>query len=191
MILLSFLRCVYNASFEVQEVKNSIMGKTINSRSKGKRGEREVINKILQPIVIKEYCKRGLKAPLIARNLQQSDKGGYDIIGLSWLAIEVKFVEKENIPSWWAQTLNQCGKGQIPILLYRKSRAKWRAVTRGFLPSFDGNGKTKVFAMPVDVAIEPFKRWLSYEIGRRLDHEKVVRQEKKELVAQFEAKHEV
>ena len=62
---------------------------------------------------------------LLQRNTLQSDRGGYDIVGLEDFAIEVKRVEKLNIKKWWEQTLRQTRPGQIPVLFYRQSYKPW------------------------------------------------------------------
>src|SRR5438045_4158293 len=73
------------------------------SRNKGKRAERQVID-LLQPIVDHCYKEAGLKPLLLQRNTVQSDQGGFDIIGLEWLALEVKHQEILNVDAWWQQT---------------------------------------------------------------------------------------
>jgi hypothetical protein len=95
------------------------------SIQKGKRGEREVV-KLLQPIIDRVYSSRGIEAPQLERNLMQSHKGGYDLVGMDWLALEVKYQENEQLDKWWEQTLRQAGIDQQPILIYRKAHAKWR-----------------------------------------------------------------
>lgn len=90
------------------------------SREKGKRGEREVVH-ILQAVVNEVY---GEKAPRIQRNTLQSDKGGYDLVGLEDFAIEVKRHEKLNVKAWWKQTLRQA-KGKFPVLFYRQNSVPW------------------------------------------------------------------
>ena len=69
------------------------------SRNKGKRGEREVV-KLLQPVVNEVYESLGLEPPLLERNLMQSHKGGCDLAGLDWLALEVKYQEQQQMTSW-------------------------------------------------------------------------------------------
>lgn len=95
------------------------------SRNKGQRGEREVV-KLLQPIVDKVYGSLGLTPPVLERNLMQSHKGGFDIAGLHWMALEVKYQETLNVGMWWNQTLAQANvdingnplrKGQPPVPL--------------------------------------------------------------------------
>ena len=78
------------------------------ARSKGQRGEREIVA-LLQAVVNEVYTAynrkvistteselvqyRTLEVPLLQRNTIQSDRGGYDIVGLDWLAPEVKVPE--------------------------------------------------------------------------------------------------
>lgn len=76
------------------------------SRNKGQRGEREVV-KLLQPIINRVYGSRAVEPPQLERNLMQSHKGGFDIVGLEWMALEVKYQESANLNGWWKQTLDQ------------------------------------------------------------------------------------
>lgn len=96
------------------------------SRDKGKLGEREVI-KLLQPVITQVYEAMDMEAPLLQRNLMQSDRGGFDIVGLEWMALEVKRREQLGIAEWWAQTLRQAGSDKEPVLLYRRNNERWRA----------------------------------------------------------------
>ena len=106
----------------------------INIRTKGASAEREVI-KILQPIVDDVRTVLGLETVKLQRNALQSDSGGYDIVGIDWLALEVKRCETLSINAWWAQTVRQTGKGQTGVLIYRQSRQKWKVMLNGVLPS--------------------------------------------------------
>ena len=91
------------------------------SREKGKRGEREVA-RIIQDVVNYVF---GENAPRIQRNTLQSDKGGFDLVGLEDFAIEVKRHEKLNVKAWWKQTVRQAGKDKIPVLFYRQNNTPW------------------------------------------------------------------
>lgn len=98
------------------------------SREKGKKGEREVIG-ILQPIVSDVYSALGFseeETPRLQRNTLQSDGGGFDVVGLHWMALEVKLVEQQNVEAWWRQTLAQCGQRQTPVLFYRRNKVEWK-----------------------------------------------------------------
>lgn len=104
------------------------------SLNKGKNGEREVV-KLLQPIVDRVYAEFEVEQPVyLQRNTLQSDRGGFDIVGLPWLAIEVKFQEQLNVNTWWKQTERQAGEGQLPILIYRQSRKPWKVMTLVHMP---------------------------------------------------------
>lgn len=94
------------------------------SREKGKRGEREVA-KIIQKVVDEIY---GENAPRIQRNTLQSDKGGFDLVGLEDFAIEVKRHEKLNLKSWWRQTVKQAGEDKFPVLFYRQNNVPWNVM---------------------------------------------------------------
>lgn len=105
---------------------------TINSRSKGQRGEREVI-RILQPIIDRVYTGKGKEPPQLERNLMQWAKGGYDLNNDFGMAIEVKYQEKDYDPAWWRQTVRQAGE-RLPVLFFRRNRVKWKVQTLGSIP---------------------------------------------------------
>lgn len=96
----------------------------MNSRDKGKRGEREIV-KLLDEVLERVY---GEGKPLIQRNTLQSHQGGYDIIGIDWLAIEVKFQEKDFDKKWWEQCVRQAGESQQPTLFFRRTRQPWKVM---------------------------------------------------------------
>lgn len=143
----------------------------INSRSKGKRGEREAINKVMQPIVDKVYKRYGVPAPTLSRNLQQWDAGGYDVVGLDWLATEIKFCETFQLKKWWEQTLRQTKRGQVPLLLYKKNRKKFKAMTWGMMPSFTPTSRVEVLKLPVILELTEFDYWFENEIDSRLRYD--------------------
>ncbi len=105
------------------------------SRTKGKRAEREVIN-VMQPRVdhVYESLRRDYawfveETPLLQRNTLQSDRGGVDIAGLHWLALEVKHHAKVagKMNAWWKQCQEQKKKGQLAVLIYKGNNTPWRA----------------------------------------------------------------
>lgn len=99
------------------------------SLNKGKAGEREVI-KLLQPIINRVYSEFEMEEQVrLQRNTLQSDQGGFDIVGIDWLALEVKRQEQLNINAWWIQCLQQAKLGQHPVLFFRQSRQQWRVMT--------------------------------------------------------------
>lgn len=107
------------------------------SRNKGQRGEREaaaLLMKWAAEVVgmLREY---GYEVPDVelVRNLNQArvgSDGSYDLVGLDWLALEVKRQEALNVNAWWDQTVRQCGEGQVPLLMYRQNNQRWRFMTK-------------------------------------------------------------
>lgn len=128
--------------------------KMINSRSKGIRGERAIID-ALQPIVDTVYASLALDAPLLQRNTLQSDRGGYDVIGLEWLAIEVKNCATLALETWWTQCERQARGDQTPVLFYKATRGKWRV--RMLTTLYCGNQPLP--GVLVDIAFEAFLEW--------------------------------
>lgn len=83
----------------------------INSREKGKRGERMVA------ALLKQY---GYDAH---RGVQY--KGGPDspdVVGLPHIHIEVKFVENLRLQQAYEQSFRDAGEGEIPIVIHKKNR---------------------------------------------------------------------
>ena len=85
-----------------------------SSKNKGANAEREVAAIILAATGVE-----------VKRNLEQTRGGGYDLVGIDWLAIEVKRQEKLALPAWWRQTLAQSEPDKIPCLVYRQNRKAW------------------------------------------------------------------
>lgn len=123
--------------------------------NKGKNGEREVV-KLLQPIVDRVYSSLGMEVPNLLRNQMQSAVGGYDIVGLDWLALEVKRQETLNLNAWWKQVNKAAREGQEPVVIFRQNHKKWRVLMYVWLHT-GGTGHTKVRA---EVAIDDWLAWL-------------------------------
>ncbi len=102
----------------------------INVRQKGQRAERDAI-KLLQPVIDRVYCLYGYEPPFLERNQQQTNRGGYDIIGLEWIALEIKHQEKLQVEQWWQQALRQTKNGQTTVLMYKRNNVSWRVRLRG------------------------------------------------------------
>lgn len=86
----------------------------INSRAKGAKGERELANKL------KEYgykCRRGQ---------QFSGLEGEDVVGLDYIHIECKRVEKLNIDKALKQSKRDAKDNQMPAVFHRKNGEKWK-----------------------------------------------------------------
>ena len=136
------------------------------AQSKGARGEREIVQ-LLQPVVTRIYSEAGLEVPDLQRNTIQSDKGGYDIVGLNWLAIEVKRCETLNLNSWTEQCLRQAKSGQTPVLFFKQNHQKWRVMMHSILVT-GGASNLKVWG---EIKMDDFVLYFSY----RLQH--IVQQE--------------
>ena len=87
----------------------------MNSRDKGKRGELEAAH------LLKEYGYE-------ARRGQQFSgaNGDPDVVGLPDIHIEVKRVEKLNIDEALEQAIRDKRESEIPIVMHRKNRTKWK-----------------------------------------------------------------
>ena len=88
---------------------------SVNSREKGKRGERYVAD------FFKEH---GYDAH---RSAQFCGKTGQaaDVIGVNGVHLEVKFQEKMCLYDWMAQAVRDSeaeGKGNIPVVIHKQSR---------------------------------------------------------------------
>lgn len=137
------------------------------SRNKGKRGEREVIV-MLQPVVSQVYEAFGIEAPRLQRNQLQSDGGGFDIVGLDWMALEVKLQEKEAVEAWWRQTLAQCGQRQTPVLWYRRNNVEWKVRT---LVTMQAGGQW--LTMPATMSVADWLRWFRARLVEELGNEEL------------------
>ena len=90
------------------------------SKQKGKRGERKIVG-ILQKVIYSVYPMDSKPtAPFLERNQNQSNEGGTDIVGIPWLAIEVKNAKVLQIDKWWEQTLAQAVDKQTPVLFFKR-----------------------------------------------------------------------
>lgn len=86
----------------------------INSRAKGAKGERELANKL------KEYGYNG------RRGQQFSGLEGEDVVGLDYIHIECKRVEKLNIDEALKQSKRDAKNNQMPVVFHRKNGEKWK-----------------------------------------------------------------
>lgn len=134
------------------------------SKQKGKRGEREAV-KLLQPILSMVCEELGIEEVKLFRNQNQSFEGGYDIDGLGWLALEVKRCETLQVKKWWEQTVGQAGEGQEPLLVYRKSRMKWRAMMWGWV---DIKHLEQGLRVPIDIDVESLLEWFEKRVRNEL-----------------------
>lgn len=93
----------------------------MNSKSKGKRGELELVEKLRHCGYANarrsaQYCGKTGDAP--------------DITGVDGLHIECKRQEQVRDEVWLAQAYNDARKGDIPIVMYRRNGEKWKVCLR-------------------------------------------------------------
>ena len=100
------------------------------ARNKGKRGEREIADRFIEIMqkVEKELWVKGYSED-VKRNTLQSDRGGFDLVGIPGLAIEIKRCETLNLGSWWKQCQAQAKHALMPVLFYRQNRQLWKVRT--------------------------------------------------------------
>lgn len=92
---------------------------SINSREKGKKGEREFAR------LCREHGFANAR-----RGQQYSGVEGKDVVGLDGVHIEVKRVERLNIEKALQQAERDKKEGEIPIVAHRKNRETWKVTMR-------------------------------------------------------------
>lgn len=102
------------------------MGK-INSKDKGKRGERMCAAKM------REYgyeARRGIQ--------YQGSPESPDVVGVPGLHIEVKFTEKLRLWDAIEQSIRDAGADEIPVVMHKKNNSEWLAILRldDFMPIY-------------------------------------------------------
>ena len=103
----------------------------INSRAKGAAAERQFCKDLA------EHLGDAMTEPL-KRNLEQTRKGGHDIVGLDGYAIEIKryrVIKEGDIARFWAQAVDQAKRvSSTPVLAYREDFCSWRVrIPWGFM----------------------------------------------------------
>jgi hypothetical protein len=134
-----------------------------SSKSKGKRGEyegRDLVQGWLTPV----YAELGLVPPVLQRNVEQVRGGGFDIVGLDWLALEIKRQEKAQLPAWWSQTLRQTRPGQVPVLMWRQNRSPWAFRIRVRCLCGDPDLRMGVQEITADLSLPEAHLWFRQEI---------------------------
>lgn len=91
----------------------------MNSRNKGKVGERELAKKL------REYgydCRRGQQ--------YNGANGDADVVGLPHIHIECKRVEKLNIDTAMLQAIRDRRADELPAVFHRKNNCEWLVTMR-------------------------------------------------------------
>lgn len=137
------------------------------AKQKGARGEREAAA-LIEATVAPVFEAAGLPCPEITRNLMQSRQGGYDLVGLDWLALEVKRREQVQLSGWWRQTVRQAEDGQVPFLMWRQNRKPWQVRVRVPI-AHRGRGEQWGLAhLDADLDLARAQDWLRAETWWRL-----------------------
>jgi Holliday junction resolvase len=137
-----------------------------HSLNKGRNAEREVVN-LLQPILDHAWSIARLEAP----KLQRRGLGfsGQDIIGLDWLALEIKFHAKPHVDMWWKQCVEQAGRingGMAePVLCYKTNHKPWRVRMYGCA------GQRVMRPCIVDISWEDFEWWFFQRCQKDVEKE--------------------
>lgn len=89
-----------------------------NSRQKGARGERELAGKLRGHGY---NCRRGQQ--------YSGANGDADVVGLPYIHIECKRVEKLNLYDAMSQAKRDARPGEIPAVFHRKNDCEWLVTT--------------------------------------------------------------
>lgn len=87
---------------------------SLNSRSKGKRGELEFIQKHLAPWW-----------PQACRNLDQFQDDKRDVANVAGTHFQIKRVERLNIWAALNQAETEAQETDLPVVAFRRNRGKW------------------------------------------------------------------
>jgi hypothetical protein len=143
-----------------------MMGITRQSaKAKGRAGEMEILA-MLSNIIKEEYSKRGWPWP--EHGVLRRGPNGKDIVGLAWLAPEVKRHETINdykLEMFWAQAKENAKNGADPVLLWRQNNSCWKVRMFGKLVFCDGGA----VRCPVDITYEDFLLWFKHKLARKFD----------------------
>jgi hypothetical protein len=130
----------------------------INSKQKGKRGEKEfneVLRSALGQFTIAEARALGIAhTDLSVLFNPQVHAQCADSFQVSGLAIEIKRQETLQIEKWWQQACVQADRhGLVPVLAYRQNRKEWSVCIPAYLLIFGLNGY-------ITLTEEVFIKWL-------------------------------
>lgn len=113
----------------------------ISAKAKGYKGEVEAKAKFAFAMnqVETELLREGFTFPAgrpslaVKRNMEQN-AGAHDIVGIPFIALEVKRHEREDVATWWRQTVKNAEKAAAePVLVWRATRRPWSCRTRGYV----------------------------------------------------------
>jgi len=113
----------------------------INSREKGKRGERDVV-KVLRSHGYSE-ARRGVQ--------YHGGPDSPDVVGVPGYHFEVKWTKRTDMYGWIAQAKKDCG-GNVPIVVHKKDGEEWLVIMtlEDFLDGIDQQRKSNSVAEVAD-----------------------------------------
>lgn len=98
------------------------LSKRMNSKNKGKRGEREWRDKLRESGFIKSHRGQQFQGTPDSPDVQCPE--------LPSLHFEVKAVEKLNVWSAMKQSINDAGTQKTPVLAHKRNRSGWLVTMR-------------------------------------------------------------
>ena len=93
----------------------------VNSKEKGKRGERELSHKLNE---------HGFETRRSVQYNGKADEGKADLVHLPGIHIECKRVERLNVHEAMAQAINDAKGGELPTVFHRRNRGPWLVTMR-------------------------------------------------------------
>lgn len=135
--------------------------------NKGKDGEREVKDAMNYCVFLamqelgypREECLKGMSS--IQRNQIQTAIGGSDLTGCFGLSIEIKRQEDLNLNTWWKQCEASAKRdGEVPVLIYRQNKTKWRVRTYFWAPLPNGHQMQTIAEIDWDTFRIWFQGWV-------------------------------
>lgn len=150
----------------------------MNIRQKGFGAEREIAT-LLNGLVARAMRELGFPPEAIAaaaktvqRNQNQSAVGGNDLTNTFGLGIEVKRQEQLSINTWWKQCCEGAQRnGELPVLLFRQNKQKWRCITLLELDCPLGEGRT----VRAEIDLPTFEQWFVDWVKAKLKQGEQVR----------------
>lgn len=152
----------------MNRVREESAGMANRAKAKGYRGEVEILQ-MMQGIVTEEFQREGCAG--LAPELKRSPNGR-DIVGVPWIAPEVKRHEPTNgydevtenqKAGWWQQCKINAGNNREPVLLYRANFQPWKC--RMFVRVETPRSMVRA---PADVSLEVFQVWFRLRIREEL-----------------------
>ena len=132
------------------------------AKAKGAAGELEAARLLVA------WAQGIMPGATFTRNLEQVRGGGHDLLGLEWLAIEVKRQENVNLSGWWKQTIKQADAvGGVPFLMWRQNRKSWAFRVRVPVAHY-GPHHSGVQYLDVDMPLDQAKAWFQGELYYRI-----------------------